>query len=121
MIRVQRHEERLERIEQDIDELKRLWRAIGSPVSGRPTSVRGEFMELFDTHINAPELKDVAFELKIDYDNLPAETKRGKMRELVKQLMKERREYQLLAWLQKKRPDVLWPPSLDTGPLKRAS
>ena len=74
-------------------------------------------MELFDNHINEPELKDAAFELRVDYENLPGITKRSRMREMVKQLMRERREYQLLAWLQQKRPDVLWPPTLDTGPL----
>jgi len=106
----------LEAIETRLNSLEQLWQAIGKPISGRAISRRGHFMELLDKHISETELRDAAFESGIDYDSLPDEGKHGKARELVLQLKREGREYELIGWLQRMRPQVLWP-SLDTGPL----
>lgn len=55
------------------------------------------------------ELKTLCFELGVDFDNLAAETKDGRMRELILQFARGGRLPALLAELRAERPDEMWP------------
>lgn len=109
VIRDQRQDERLEKIEARLADLERLWQAISKPVNTRSISTRGHLVDLMDGHLSEGDLRDAAFELSADYDSLPADGKRSKARELILSLERQSRLYQLTAWLQQRRPNVNWP------------
>ena len=102
LIHLQRHEERLTRLELELQEFRRLWQAIKKPIASKASSRRGDFINLLDKYINEQELIEAAWELRVDYDSLPYDGKRIKAIEMIKRLKRENREYQLIDWLQKK-------------------
>jgi hypothetical protein len=44
---------------------------------------QGELLDRLDQGLNVEEVRTLAFDLGIDYDNLAGETKNGKLRELL--------------------------------------
>lgn len=53
------------------------------------------------------ELRDLAFRLKVDYENLPGQTKRAKAQALVEKMGRLRRFAELLAVVRQLRPEVM--------------
>ena len=83
-----------------------------------------------DGAFSLEEVKSLCFELGVDFDNLRGETKEGRIRDLIVQLVRRNRLPALLAALRAQRPDDAWadaPPDLDlfgddpfdTAPVKR--
>ena len=62
-------------------------------------------LDFLEEHFNISELKDLIFELKIDYDNIPGETKQDKARELILYLQRNARLQELYTVLEKKFED----------------
>ena len=63
---------------------------------------RGTITERFD----AEELRTLCFDLDVDYDSLRGEGKAGKARELVAYLARQDRLDELIAAVQRARPDL---------------
>jgi len=68
-----------------------------------------EFYRKLDKHFNQSELRDLAFQVGIDYDNLPGDNKADKARELVQYLERRGRSPELVAMCLRQRPNVDWP------------
>ena len=69
----------------------------------------GETTRLFhsiDSHFNDSELRDLCFELGVDYDNLSGDNKRDKARELVEWMKRYDRLEELTELLTNKRPHL---------------
>ena len=75
-----------------------------------------------DRRFNEDELKDLCFELRVDYEDLKGGRKTDKVRELVTQMDRIDRIDDLLENCKKKRPDGKWPaPPLAQMSSKRPS
>ncbi len=61
--------------------------------------------QFLDQHFNDQDLRTACFALAVDYDNLPAEGKTNKMRELIQHLNHRGRLKDLLAYLEETRPN----------------
>lgn len=83
-----------------------------------------------DGAFSLEEVKSLCFELGVDFDNLRGETKEGRIRDLIVQIIRRNRLPGLVAALRVQRPDDVWadaPPDLDlfgddpfnTAPLSR--
>lgn len=76
--------------------------------------------ELIRSSFNEEEVKDLCYDLTIDYEDLPALGKTGKVRELIIFCQKNGRLPALIKLCQEQRPDETWPdpsqvlPSLET-------
>jgi hypothetical protein len=68
-----------------------------------------EYYRKLDKHFNQNELRDLAFQLGIDYDGLPGDGKADKARELVQYLERRGRSPELVAICLQQRPNVDWP------------
>jgi hypothetical protein len=68
-----------------------------------------EYYRKLDKHFNQNELRDLAFQLGIDYDGLPGDGKADKARELVQYLERRGRSPELAAICLQQRPNVDWP------------
>lgn len=62
-----------------------------------------------DDYFSDNELHNLAVELGIEYENLPASTKDGKAREMVGYMRRHGRLYDLVETCREKRPHVPWP------------
>ncbi|MFO7662835.1 MAG: hypothetical protein R6X18_09605 [Chloroflexota bacterium] len=60
-------------------------------------------------HFDKEELKTIAFKLRIDIDNLPADNKESFARELIRYLDRRDRLSELVILVQQNRPHVSWP------------
>jgi hypothetical protein len=68
-----------------------------------------QLTRLLDRHFNLNELRDLCFELRVDYDNLPGATKVVKARELVTYFTQPGRDIaQLVQACAQQRPRVSW-------------
>lgn len=65
--------------------------------------------EMLNKFFNLSELYDLCFDLYIDPENLPAQTKQDTIRELLLFLIQHKRLDELLVLVQKVRPNELWP------------
>jgi hypothetical protein len=86
------------------------------PVDAPPTQTKPEpanlaqLYRLLDRHFNLNELRDLCFELRVDYDNLPGEIKAAKARELVAYFARPGRDItQLVQACARQRPRASWP------------
>lgn len=61
-----------------------------------------------DRYFNEEELKSICFDLGVDYDNLPAEGKGYKARELVALVDRSNQVERLVSLCRDARPDVIW-------------
>ena len=68
-----------------------------------------QFLHLLDDSFDEEELRTLAFELGISYDNIAGTTKEGKARELISALDRQGRMSELLILCARKRPNVAWP------------
>jgi len=69
-----------------------------------------QLRQLLDRYFILDEFKTLCFDLSVDYDNVPGETKTAKIRELLLVLGRHGRLPHLITILQQERPDVDWPP-----------
>ena len=69
---------------------------------------RARLRQTLATRFNLGELRTLCFDLGIDYDDLPAEGKANKARELVAYLERHQRLQDLVALGQHRRPDIDW-------------
>jgi hypothetical protein len=67
-----------------------------------------ELRQLLARRFSLGELRDLCFDLGVDYDDLPAEGKAEKARELVAYLERRERISELVEMLRERRPDVDW-------------
>lgn len=67
--------------------------------------IRGQLLDHFDNE----ELRDLCFELDVKYDDLRAEGRAGKARELVERLDRKQRLGELLEIVRRERPTGDWP------------
>lgn len=66
-------------------------------------------LSLIADHFGIQDLRDLCFELHIDYDDLGGEGRRDKIRELLLYARRHGRTSDLLDQLRRARPDVAWP------------
>ena len=66
------------------------------------------FLDKFDQYINDDEFRDICLDLEVEYENLPGNHKRARMRSLMKLLNRQSRIEILVKSLQKIRPNVYW-------------
>jgi hypothetical protein len=66
------------------------------------------FLALLSAHFNREELRTLCFELDVDYDDLPAQGKTAKARELIAYLTRRDRLADLFQTGARLRPDVPW-------------
>jgi hypothetical protein len=64
--------------------------------------------KVLDAHFNEEELRTLCFDLNVDYDNLPAQGKVNKARELIAYLDRHGRIPELLRMGEQLRPDISW-------------
>lgn len=69
---------------------------------------RTQLRRLLDKHFDDNELRDLCFDLSIDYENLPALAKKDKARELISHVEKAGRLSELLQWIKEERPQLPW-------------
>ncbi len=62
---------------------------------------------IIDNHFNLEELKELCFNLNIDYDNLSGETKKIKISELIKYLNRRSNLKKLIELIQTTRPNII--------------
>ncbi len=67
-----------------------------------------QWVELLDTHFDREELRTLCLHLGVDYDNLPAEGKVNKARELVRYLQRCNRLHELAATGKQLGPHTSW-------------
>ncbi|MCW5882334.1 MAG: CHAT domain-containing protein [Anaerolineae bacterium] len=58
------------------------------------------------TSLNSEELRDLSFDVGVDYDALPGDTEEGKARELILYMERSGRVDQILSWLNKNHPEI---------------
>ena len=63
---------------------------------------------ILTSKFNQSELKNLCFDLGIDYDDLPGETKSDKARELIEYLDNRDQISRLIEVLKSRRPDISW-------------
>lgn len=68
-----------------------------------------QLREQLSEHFNQEELKDLCFELALDYEDLPASGKKYKVRELVQEMYRKGRLLDLIRALEQARPHLKWP------------
>ncbi len=69
---------------------------------------QSKFVRLIDSHFNKSELASLCFDLEIDIENLPGETKWDKARELISFMQRQKRLEKLILKCQEIRPTVDW-------------
>ena len=73
-----------------------------------------ELRQILTTYFNENELRDLCFDLDVDYDGLPGEEKGGKARELIAYLERRGRVSDLMETVKSLRPNVSWEHTLET-------
>ena len=69
--------------------------------------------QMLACRFNESELRDLCFDLKVDYDNLPGEGKSDKARELIAYLDRRNSISELVRMGQQIRPDISWSSTLE--------
>ena len=67
-----------------------------------------ELRQILNEYFNLTELKDLCFDLRIDYENLPGETKQDKARELVDHARRHGLSNALIVTSRQRRPNAPW-------------
>ncbi len=71
-------------------------------------SVLATLRQVLSERFHLEELRTLCFDLGIDWDDLPAQGKAGKVRELVSHFAQRRRIEELIQFLERRRPDISW-------------
>jgi len=81
-----------------------------APVSRLPTdrSALSTLRQVINERFHREELRTLCFDLGIDWDDMPARGKAGKVRELVGYFARHRRIAELIDYLEQQRPDISW-------------
>lgn len=82
------------------------------PVLLEQENIYGQLLQVLDKSFNEEELKSLSFILAIDYDNLPAQGKVNKARELVKYLDRQGDLSKLVETIKQLRSDIQDIPSI---------
>jgi hypothetical protein len=93
------------------------WMGIAEHASQEQVNTR-ILRQILVAHFNDSELRDLCFDLKVDYESLPGQGKSDKARELVGYMQRHGRIYELVMLGGQCRPDINWdhvnlPNSLD--------
>ena len=78
------------------------------PKESNSGSTPPKLRELIEQYFNDDELKNLCFDLHIDYDNLPGETKSAKCRELISHCQRRGSTSDLTTELKRQRKNVSW-------------
>lgn len=62
--------------------------------------------QILGQYFSDSELRDLTFDLGIDYENIPGNTKTDKAREVILYLQRQKRLQELISWITSQRPDV---------------
>jgi len=81
-----------------------------APVSGLPTdrSALATLRQVLTERFQQEELRTLCFDLGIDWDDLPARGKAGKVRELVGYFARRRSIEKMIQFCERQRPDISW-------------
>ena len=69
---------------------------------------RAKLLEMLKAYFSESELRDICFELNVDYEDLAGEAKASKARELIGYLDRRRRLHELVIICQRLRPNEMW-------------
>ena len=100
-------DEQLEELDRRVRELEQ--RLLLQLDESQHKNNRTLFLDEVNERLGEEDLRDAAYELSVDYDNLPAKTKRGKAREMMKLFESQKRLNEFVDWLQRRVPTVEWP------------
>jgi hypothetical protein len=67
-----------------------------------------ELLQNVKSDYNEQELRELCFELGIDYDDLPGPARKDKCRELIGLLKRQKRLPEFIQLCRNKRPNTLW-------------
>ena len=76
---------------------------------------RSRLLQNLVEYFDEEDLRTLCFDMELDYDNLPAQGKAGKARELVLHLDRLKRTDEFIEWCQKTRPNVAWENAPETA------
>lgn len=81
-----------------------------TPVPGLPTDSSSlvALRQIITERFNLEELRTLCFDLGMDWDDLPARGKAGKVRELVDHFARRRSIEELVQFCERQRPDISW-------------
>ena len=68
-----------------------------------------QLLNILTANFNREELKTLAFELGVDFDEFPDKGKTSQARDLIQHLQRRQRLNDLIAWGQQQRPKIEWP------------
>jgi hypothetical protein len=78
---------------------------------------RSNLLQNLDRHFSEEELRTLCFELRVDYENLSAQGKAGKVRELILHLERVGRTDELIDRCRKLRPNISWEDTSGLSPV----
>jgi hypothetical protein len=87
--------------------------------AGKTAPIRNlgsELLQNLDKHFSEEDLRTLCFELGVDYENLPAQGKAGKARELIRHLERAGRIADLIDLGRKRRPKISWEDTSGASP-----
>ncbi len=87
--------------------------SVQSQVTSYAIKQRGNLRQILTKKFNKSELKNLSFDLSVEYENLPGYTKQGKARELITYLERRDRVPELIQACQQLRPNASWWSTLD--------
>ncbi|MCW5880545.1 MAG: hypothetical protein KIS91_06395, partial [Anaerolineae bacterium] len=73
------------------------------------STLKQELKTVMDKHFTQEEIRDLCFDLDVDYDNLAGETKAGKIRELILYMARDGRLEDLIKRVRRMRPNAELP------------
>jgi hypothetical protein len=91
----------------DVDELSQPL-PLEKPSSHQTSVDRVKLRQILIDYFNEDELRDLCFDLSIDYENLPGANKVGKARELIAFVERHGRFQELVEHTQYLRPNITW-------------
>lgn len=77
-------------------------------MDGSDTAYLAQLRKNVTTHFDAGELQNLCFDLGVDYENLPGESKSDKAREMVEFMQRRERLHELVVMLKQRRPQGDW-------------
>lgn len=102
-------EDRVETLERQFQELRgTLAHLLNAP--GTHAGGHRNYLNLMNKYLSSDDIRELAFQHSIDYEDLDGENARGKTLSLVQEMERQGRLYQLEQAVRKMRPGVDWPP-----------
>ena len=88
----------------EIDRQERRWRLVTSTPGTGELDRSAFYLDILQNLFSEDELRDLCFRLNVDYEALPAASKPGKARELIKFCQRQARVRELYGAVQSERP-----------------